>query len=103
MDSESVSQLVLEQIGDDWGKTNLHGVDLRKSLVSPEQILALNATDESEASVWLVMLAHPDTRLGFAVGYEEELERFALIQLTKDYQPCIVGRYKGFFEALEAM
>ena len=98
-----IQKMVAATIGDQWDRSNLHGVDLRRCLVPPKQVTAINAGDETETPVWLVLLEAPDTRLGYAVAYHEESKQFGLVQLTKEYAPCLIGLYGGFFNTLEAM
>jgi len=103
MTNDDVQKLVLAEIRDQWKRSNLHNVDLRRSLVTPEQVKAVNVGDEAETSVWLVLLENPETRLGYAIAYDEQSKQFGLVQLTKEYEPCLLGLYGRFFETLEAM
>jgi len=59
---KEVENLVLDAIADRWSRTNLHGVDLRKCLVRPERIVALD-TGEDEMIIWLVLLEKPTYRV----------------------------------------
>jgi hypothetical protein len=99
---KQVENIVLDAIADKWSKTNLHGVNLRNSVVRPERIIALDA-NEKEKTVWLVLLEVPETRLGYGIGYDEESGQFGLLQFTKEYEPFIIGLYGGFFAPFEAM
>lgn len=103
MTEMEIHDMVTAAIGDQWDRSNLHGVDLRRCLVPPEQVAAVNAGDETDTPVWLVLLEAPDTRLGYAIAYHEESKQFGLVQLTKEYAPCLIGLYGGFFNTLEAM
>ena len=103
MTKDDVQKIVLAEIGDQWERSNLHRVDLRRCLVTPEEVAAINVGDEKEMTVWLVLLECPDTRLGYAIAYEEKSHKFGLVQLAKDYQPCLIGFYGGFFDTLEGM
>ncbi len=97
-----IEGLVLNAIADNWSKTNLHGVNLRKCLVRPERIIALNA-NEKERNIWLVLLEVPETRLGYGIGYNEESRQFGLLQFTKEHEPFLIGLYGGFFDAFDVM
>jgi len=63
----------------------------------------VTAKDEREVEAWLVLLEDPKGTLGYGIAYDEETERFGLIQLAKGYEPCLLGLYGGFFDALDAM
>lgn len=99
---KQIENIVLDAIADKWSKTNLHGVNLRKCLVRPERIIALDA-NEKEKSIWLVLLEVPETRLGYGIGYDEESGQFGLLQLTKEYEPFLIGLSGNFFAAFDAM
>jgi hypothetical protein len=103
MTSDDVHNLLLTEIGDQWDRSNLHGVDLRRCLMRPEVIVAVDAVDESDVEVWLVLLNHPDTRLGYGVAYDEKSGKFGLLQFVEGYAPCLLGLYGGFLDALDAM
>lgn len=103
MTSDQVHNIVLTEIGDRWAGTNLHGVDLRRCLIQPEQILAVDVVDEKDISVWLVLLENPEARLGYGIAYDEKSGKFGLVQFAKGYAPCLLGLYGGFWDALKAM
>jgi len=98
-----IQNIVTEAIGQQWDRSNLHGVSLRRCLITPEQITAINVRDEAETPVWLILLEFPETRLGYAIAYHEQSKQFGLVQLTKEYEPCLLGLYENFFEVLESM
>ena len=103
MTSEQVHALVVAQIGDQWDRTNLHGVDLRRCILWPQSITAADVRGEVQSDVWLVLLETPGRRLGWGIVYQEETGEFGLVQFTEDYAPCLVGLYAQFMDALEAM
>jgi len=103
MTSDQVRQLVEAAIGDQWQRSNLHRVDLRTCLIAPRKLTFVTAKDEREVEAWLVLLENPKGTLGFGVAYDEQTRRFGLIQLAKGYEPCLLGLYGGFFDALDAM
>ena len=103
MTSAEITNLLDAQIGDQWHRTNLHGVDLRKCIVPPERKSVLDAAGEKSCEAWLVLLEHPDKKLGYAVVYDETSGDFGLAQFAEGYEPCLFGLYGDFFKALEAM
>ena len=103
MTSKQVHALVVAQIGDQWDHTNLHGVDLRRCILWPESITAMDVRGASECEVWLVLLEIPQTRLGYGIVYDEKTRQFGLVQFTENYVPFMIGLYGGFLDAFEAM
>jgi len=103
MTKREIQKMVEESIGQEWDRSNLNGVALRRRLIPPERVNAINVGDEAEPPVWLVLLEAPDTRFGYAIAYHEQTRQFGLVQLTKEYEPCLLGFYGTIFKALEAM
>ena len=101
--SDQVRQLVEAAIGDQWQRSNLHRVDLRTCLIAPRKLTFVTAKDEREVEAWLVLLENPKGTLGYGVAYDEQTQRFGLVQLAKGYEPCVLGLYGGFYDALDAM
>ncbi len=103
MTSDQVSQLVEAAIGDQWHRSNPHRVNLRTCVIEPQKLTFVTAKDEREVEAWLVLLEDPKGTLGYGIAYDEGTQRFGLIQLAKGYEPCLLGLYGGFFDALDAM
>ena len=103
MTSDQVRELVEAAIGDQWQRSNLHRVNLRSSVIEPRKVTFVTAKDEQEVEAWLVLLEDPKGTLGFGIAYDEGTEQFGLIQMAKGYEPCLIGLYGGFFDALDAM
>lgn len=103
MTSDEVRNLVLAEIGNCWDRSNLHGVDLRRSLVAPESLVAVEVVNERDVEVWLVLLEDREKRLGYGIAYDEKSGKFGLLQFAEGYAPCLLGLYGGFFDTLDAM
>ena len=103
MTSKEVAALVEMQIGGDWNRTNLHDVDLRTCLTTPQKLTFLWAGDEEPIDAWLVLREDPQGGDGFAVVFDEGSGQFGLAQFAIGYEPCLLGLYGNFFEALKAM
>src|SRR6266513_4881025 len=103
MTSDQVRQLVEAAIGDQWQRSNPHRVNLRTRLITPRKLTFVTAKEEREVEAWLVLLENPKGTLGYGIAYDEQTQRFGLIQLAKGYKPCLLGSYGGFFDALDAM
>jgi hypothetical protein len=102
MTRSEVTSLVDEQIGGDWGHSNLHGVDLRRCLVEPRQLTVFDA-QRSPLDVWLVLEEVPGGPGGYVVVYEEESACFGLVTNAHRVDALLIGLYGSFFDALDAM
>ena len=103
MTSEQVRARVEDEIGGQWDRTNLHHVDLRQGLVTPERLNFVWADGSPAPNLWLVLRESPEPGPGYAVVYDEESDKFGLAQLAEGYEPCCFGLYGDFFTAFEAM
>jgi hypothetical protein len=103
MTSEEVSARVEQEIGGQWDRTNLHHVDLRRGLVTPERLKFVWADGSPAPSLWLILRESPKPGPGYAVVYDEASDEFGLAQFAEGYEPCCFGMYGGFFAAFEAM
>ena len=105
MNANTVRALVLREIGTNWDRSNLHGVEIRRCLLATPERLSLRAADGELATIeaWLVLLEDPDTRRGYGVVYDEETQGFGLTALEDGRTPCLIGLYGGFFDTLAAL
>jgi hypothetical protein len=104
MTAAEVRDLVHAQVAGQWNRTNHHKVSLRECLLEPPRLVSMvEVTTESDVEVWLVLLENPKASLGYAVVYDERSGQFGLAQFTAGYEPCLIGIYGDFFDALEAM
>jgi hypothetical protein len=103
MTSEQVRARVERAIDGQWNRTNLHHVDLRQSLVDPQQLNFVWADGSPAPSLWLVLREIPGSDSGYAVVYDEESDEFGLAQIENGYTPCCFGLYGDFFDAFGAM
>jgi hypothetical protein len=100
---DDIQRLVRDQIGDQWARSNLHGVDLRACLVPPQQVNAFDPSGEREQHVWLVLHEAPGGGDGFGVAYDEAAQGFGLVEFRQGYDPCFHGVSGDFFAALDSM
>lgn len=98
-----VHSVVLAQVGGQWNRSNLHGVNLKACLVEPELIEFTTVAGESTTKAWIVLREHPDKPDGYAVVFDELTRSFGLAQFASGFAPCLFGIYGDFFAALEAM
>jgi hypothetical protein len=111
MKSEDIRKIVEAQIGTAWDTTNLHGVDLRKSLVKPEriQLIARNVKDgeleDKPMEVWIVLIEDPETQTGYRIVANDDGSEFGLASegFKEDKHPVFIGWYGDFLTTYEAM
>jgi len=101
MTSEQVREKVENAIAGQWHRSNLHGVDLRRALVPPQQIGFVWADGSPAPKLWLVLREHAAG--GYVVVYDDGSDQFGLAELRDGYAPCCFGLYGDFFAAFEAM
>jgi hypothetical protein len=100
--SENITEIIITEINGKWGRSNLHNVNIRDSLITPEKIKSID-TEDKEVEVWLVLLENPQARLGYGIAYDETSGEFGLLQFAEGYEPFLIGLYGTFFDALDAM
>jgi hypothetical protein len=109
MSPAEVKRKVLDAIGNDWSRSNLHGVDLRKCLLSlPIRKTFRNSwfdprVRESDANRlnqerWLILEERPVEKDGYAIVYEEGTDQFGLAS-----GETLIAFYGSFIETLNAM
>lgn len=110
MTSDEVASLVRQQIGNRWGQSNAHGVDLRKCVVQPTRA-EMGASIPNQGGkavettvwVWVVLEEDPVKRSGYKIVMEEDTREFGLAILDTNGQPYYLGRYGDFMTTLQAM
>jgi hypothetical protein len=109
--ASEVTALVSDQIGDRWSETNLHGVNLRDSLVPPKRMRFIHRQVQSGKVVdsaldaWLVLEERPTTRDGYKIIYDEQQKMFGLASpgWDTDPHPSVDGFYGDFWSAFKGM
>lgn len=98
-----IDAFVRQQIGDRWGETNLHHVDLRRSIVPARLQTCVAGWDpELRFDVWIVLEEHPGSRDGYKIAYDPEKQSFGLMT-SNGPTPCFLGYYGEFFDAFASM
>jgi hypothetical protein len=104
MTPQEVSQIITDEIGNDWNRTNLHGCDLRTCLVTPERRLYSDSWhDNKSLEMWLVLEEHPDTHTGYRIVFDENTRQFGLAIEGKDGRDVWLGHYGTFIQTFEGM
>lgn len=103
MDAASIRKIIQAEIGDDWSRSNLHGVDLRTCLVEPSlQSFKGQPQGAPDWRLWLVLEEDPIGCSGYKIAYDPDDQQFCL---AYGAQPgaSYVGHYGSFLDALGAM
>jgi|SRR6516162_8965759 hypothetical protein len=103
MSPDQVSKLIADEIGADWGRSNLHGVDLRASLLAPERRLFSNGQDKSAREMWLVLEEKPRDGSGYKIVFDKAERKFGLAMPGRDGQDVFLGFYGTFLETFNGM
>ena len=92
-----------KEIGGQWERSNLHGVDLRKCLLEPELAECLDPAAGKRIRLWLVLSERPGRDNCYGVAYDEQSREFGLVAFNPGSPPTLVGMHGGFLNAMEAM
>jgi hypothetical protein len=109
MSPAEVKRKVLDEIGDDFTRSNPHGVDLEKSLLpTPMRKSFQNSffdpkLQESDVNprkeeFWLILEEQPVTKNGYEIVYAEARNQFGLA-----VGGIFIAFYGSFMEALGAL
>ncbi len=106
MTAEDVRTLVLGEIGNNWGRSNAHGVNLRECLLPTPQVRTYADLGGSGSQIptrlWLILEEHPVEHSGYEVVFDEAQQAFGLATQSNE-GPVFLGIYGTFLETLEAM
>jgi hypothetical protein len=103
MTSEDVRQFVLREVAGDWTRTNAHGCDLRRCLVTPALHEYEDASDPPRTlSLWLVLEEIPEDRSGYKIVYDERAGMFGLVTPGSD-KDVLLGYYGSFLDTYAGM
>jgi hypothetical protein len=111
MNADQIYQLVASEIGDAWETMNSHGVDLRKSLVRPQQVkviqrLVVNGKiDDRLVDAWIVLFEDPDERAGYRIIASQDGRSFGLADegFKMDEHLVLCGWYGDFLSTFRSM
>ena len=104
MTADDVKKRVLDEVGGQRGRTNLHGVDLLKCLVDPPRRRTYLDSFDANAplELWLVLEEDPEGHNGYEIVFDEK-EGFGLATARAQDVPVFIGWYGTFVETLEGM
>ena len=84
MNAESIKRIVESQIGGEWGATNWHSVDLRRSIVAPTRNIVIERDirdgriADRTVDAWLVLVEKPETKSGYRIVASSDGSKFGL-------------------------
>jgi hypothetical protein len=99
MDSSEVTKLIDAEIAGDFSRTNAHGVDLHRCLVTPTRETFAGHPGSDPWDLWLVLEERPETRDGYKIVYDDEVKQFGLATANRVF----IGFYGTFIQTLEGM
>ena len=103
MTSEEVIHIVNEEIDDNFDISNLHGVDLKKCLITPVRQRYISSLDNNVTfELWTVLEESEDGN-GYKIFFDENENSFGLG--TKGFKDGLIylGNYGTFLETLKGM
>jgi hypothetical protein len=111
MNADQIHQLVASEIGDAWDTTNSHCVDLRKSVVRPQQTkvierLVFNGKfNDRLIDAWIVLFEHPTERAGYRIIVSPDGSKFGLASegFETDKHLVLCGWYGDFLSTFLSM
>jgi len=104
-----VRKRIEHEIGEDWTRSNLRGVDLRRCLLwEPVLTKYTNSffdpakpkdkRNRKTIKLWLVLEENPIEKNGYQIVYDDGEDRFGLA-----YGGSFIGFYGNFINSLEGM
>ena len=104
MDAAEISRLVEREIDGNWSRSNAHGVDLRRCLVTPTKGIYEDCSGSGTIELWAVLEEVPEDQSGYKIVFDERTGSFGLATRNFPGRPDgLIGFYGSFLETLEAM
>lgn len=108
--SESIREMVEQEIAGDWTHPNAHGCDLQRCLVTPELReykdcgSGLPLVDPLPTiKLWLVLEEDPDDCRGYKIVFGEDSGKFGLATSSINGGDLFLGFYGTFQDAFDSM
>jgi hypothetical protein len=104
MKTSDVRNRVEQEIAENWGRSNAHGVDLRTCLVDPRRQQYRDSFDQSRTlDLWLVLEEDTRTHGGYEIVFDDNNCQYGLATASRDGSRIFLGYYGTFLETLDAM
>ena len=103
MNATEVTRLIESEIGEDWDRSNAHGVDLKVCLVPPALCRFENCFNPVDSiELWLVLEEDPQNKGGYMIVFDDSTREFGLAIHGTD-QDVSLWSYGSFLDTLEGM
>lgn len=103
MTSNEVIHIINEEIKGIFDISNLHGIDLKKCLITPvRQRYVSSLNDKIAFELWTVLKETEDGR-GYRIFYDEDENSFGLGMMGFKDELVYLGNYGTFLETLKGM
>jgi hypothetical protein len=105
MEAAEITEIIEAEINGNSGISSVHGVDLKKCLVTPvKAIYEDGVRDIKLVEVWLVLEEDPEMHSGYEIVFDENKRRFGLATIEAGSRKKIfLGIHGSFLETLESM
>ncbi len=103
MNAKEVAAFVKAEIGNQWGESNAHGVDLRTCIVAPEKKVYSDVLTGTTRELWLVLEEDSKERKGYKIVFDDSKRVFGLATTQVNGPDVLLGFYGTFMEALKSM
>jgi hypothetical protein len=107
--ANEIRQKIESIIGDDWDKSNAHGVDLRKCLLITPKLVRHDNTLERKSDaepecryLWVVLYEDHENEAGYSIVCDSAAENFGLAMRDQS-GPVFLGWYMGFWAVFDSM
>ena len=103
--------IITQEVGDHWHETNLHGVNLRESMIWPEMIEVSETIYldgeffEFLIDVWLVLIEVPDDLSSYKIVADSDGSQFGLAygNFAPRLRPALFGWHGDFMTTFHGM
>ena len=103
MTSDQVMDIILDEINGRFDLTNLHGINLRESLITPVLEDYINSFNHSQVFRLWTVLKESNEDTGYVIFYDEEDNTFGLGSRSQGGHLTYLANYGSFVETLKGM
>jgi hypothetical protein len=101
--SKDISNIILEEIKPGFDISNVHGIDLRKYLMTPVLQDYINSANKAQVfRLWTVFEETGDANR-YVIFYDEKDNSFGLGMKSNKSELFYLANYGSFLKALESM
>ena len=103
MTCTEITDIILDEIKGGFERSNFHGVNLKKALLTPVKQKYISAQDNSISFELWTVLEETEDQSGYTIFYDAEERNFGLGMKSEDNKLLYLGNYGSFLETLNAM